>query len=277
MATTLYNNSVTAKAVDGGSNAYTFTLKVVLNSQSVANNTSNITVTFSGKSKGVYYYETFSSPAGSIIVNGVTKKTDIFEDMPKSGSTSTSTVTWTGDVTHNSDGTLDLTVKGQFKHNISNTSTYYYVPANTTITYGPAALPSLHKPPAITNLTFTESNSTLTNAGVAANVFVPYLSNKTATIAATFYDSATVSSTSLSDGSSTFSGTTLSVGMNYTNKALNYTASSNTTSIAATVKDSLNGSSSKAFSFSVIPYVLPSLSSSGARSKEMDKQLVRLI
>ena len=264
MATELCNKSQVVKSANGGSNAYTFYLVVTLNSQSIANNTSNITVTHKAKSNGAYSFADFSTPASYIIVNGVTKKTTTVKAISTSG---TYTIgTWTGDVTHGSNGKLTLSVDGQFKHNITNTSTYYYLPANNTLSYS-GALPDLHTPPAITNLTFTESNSTLTNAGVAANIFVPYLSNKTATIAATFYDSATVSSTSLSDGSSTFSGTTLSVGMNYTNKALNYTASSNTTSITATVKDSLSGSSSKAFSFSVIPYVLPSLSSSGASIK----------
>jgi len=263
----LIEKTVGGKSVDGSSNAYWFYLEVTLNSQNMANNTSNITIKHYGKTAGSYSFEQFSTPRSIIKLYDTNSGTTTTKQTTKvTAITSTSYVKlgeWTGNVTHKTDGTLSITVTATFDPD----STTWYLPAETSVTSSATALPSLHKPPAITNLVFTENNSTLVNAGVAGNTIVPYLSNKTATITATLYDSASVSSTTIKNGSKSFSGTSLSVGVNLTNQAVDYVTSNNLATFSATVKDSKNGSSSKNFTFTVIPYVLPSLSSSGASVK----------
>ena len=115
----------------GISNAYNFYLEVYLNSQDIENNTSNITVNHYGQGRNGYGYSSFSTPKSVITVNGVDKQTTTVSSIPTSGA-KTPIGTWTGNIAHNSDGTMSITVSVNYNPYTSST-TYYYVPTTNTI------------------------------------------------------------------------------------------------------------------------------------------------
>lgn len=264
MATTLISKSSNAKSYSGSSGAYTFYLEVKQNSQSVENNTTNITINHYGKANGDWNYEQFSTPRSYIkLYDNNTGKTVTKKETKVAALNSTKKLigTWTGNVTHKADGTLNINVTVEYK---SNTTSYYYVPADHSLSSGTIELDDLHTPPAIGNVTFVENNTTLTGAGIAADTFVPYLSNKTATVAASFFDGASASKYQIVNGNTTFSSTTSSVTMNLAN---GLTYSGTTASFTVKVTDSMSGVNSKPISHTVIPYALPNLVATSSNVK----------
>jgi hypothetical protein len=259
MAKTLSSKSGNVASANGGSNAYTFYLEVIQNSQSVDKNTTNITINHYAKGNNGWNFEQFTSPRSYIkLYDNNTGKTVTKKEtkVPKIAASKILIGTWSGDVTHKPDGTLNINVTAEFKANINDTATYYYVPKNSTLTSGTIELDALHTPPSIGDVTFVENNTTLTGAGIAADTFVPYLSNKTATVAASFFDGASASKYQIVNGGATFSSTTSSVAMNLSN---GLTYSGTTASFTIKVTDSMNGVNSKSISHTVVPYALPNL------------------
>lgn len=110
----------------GTNSVYTFWIDWVRNNQNVAANTSNITVTLKAKrndgypSYGAYNLNTNNTikltVGGSVKVNNTAAKIDLRT------STGTTLATWTGDVGHNADGTLNLALEGYFYFNSSAAS-----------------------------------------------------------------------------------------------------------------------------------------------------------
>ena len=90
-----------------GYNSYTYTCVVTENSTSVANNTSNITITFYIKGPWSPSYEQWTTYCG-IIVDGSTKKTG--SNRSTVGTSNVQMLSWTGDISHNSDGSKSIGV-----------------------------------------------------------------------------------------------------------------------------------------------------------------------
>lgn len=119
--------SVTAKS-SGGGITYTFLLRVTENSVNTAANTSNLTVQAILKQSysGTAFYSWGTGVLCSL--NG----TQIFSDYQKrrlDGTAEAIYYTWTGDVSHNGDGTLALAVSGKLWQNNATT----YTPPTMTV------------------------------------------------------------------------------------------------------------------------------------------------
>lgn len=125
----IININQPVQTYNGTNGAYTFYLEVLLNSQNIENNTSNITINHYAKGNNGWGYNGFSSPYSQISVNNTVKKTTTVASIPTSGA-KTLIGTWTGDITHNSDGTMSITVTARYN---PDTSSYYYVPKDNTL------------------------------------------------------------------------------------------------------------------------------------------------
>ena len=107
------------------SSPYTLTASVVANSQSVVGNATNITITATIASGGVYY-SGYSDPKLEIwLKDNNANTTYVLKQEAQisaitSGSPSKS-VSWTGDVVHKNDGTLSITVKAVWNYKNSGT------------------------------------------------------------------------------------------------------------------------------------------------------------
>lgn len=155
MAQTLLNINQYGATYGGTSNAYQFYLVVTLNSQSTANNTSNITVTHSANGRNGWGYSGFSTPTSTITVGGTQRVSSTVAGIPTNGSSVTLS-TWTGNVTHNNDGTLSLAVSATYN---PNTSGYSYVPRANTLS-GTITLPTIPRASDVTVSNYTVANTT---------------------------------------------------------------------------------------------------------------------
>ena len=90
-----------------GYNYYTYTCVVTENSTSVANNTSNVTITFYIRGPWNPSYEQWTTYCG-IIVDGSTKKTG--SNRSTVSTSNVQMLSWTGDISHNSDGSKSIGV-----------------------------------------------------------------------------------------------------------------------------------------------------------------------
>ena len=110
----------------GTNSVYTFWIDWVRNSQNVAANTSNITVTLKAKRNDGYpSYGAYNLNANNTIqlaVGGSVKVNNTAAKIDLRTSTGTTLATWTGDVGHNADGTLNLALEGYFYFNSSAAS-----------------------------------------------------------------------------------------------------------------------------------------------------------
>lgn len=118
-STTLYSSNYPS------SNGYTLTATIVENSTSTINNTSNVTITATLEAHGARWAQ-YSGPKISVEYKdngGVTAYTQkAVKDVPGLSSTSDSvSVSWTGDVTHNDDGTLTGYCKAVWTYKDSGT------------------------------------------------------------------------------------------------------------------------------------------------------------
>ena len=104
---------------------YTYKCDVIENSYNVTSNTSNVTVTFSIKgpwsTPAFYEWNTYYG----IIVDGAVKKTG--NDSPYVSGSYVKLLTWTGDVSHNSDGSKSISIS-VYLHN----GTSGYLPTQYT-------------------------------------------------------------------------------------------------------------------------------------------------
>ena len=155
MAQTLLNINQYGATYGGASNAYQFYLVVTLNSQSTANNTSNITVTHSANGRNGWGYSGFSTPTSTITVGGTQRVSSTVAGIPTNGSSVTLS-TWTGNVTHNNDGTLSLAVSATYN---PNTTGYSYVPRTNTLS-GTITLPTIPRASDVSVSNYTISNTT---------------------------------------------------------------------------------------------------------------------
>lgn len=122
MATQISNVSNTVKNYGNTyASAYTFRREVILNSQDTLNNKSNVTVKLYGKGNGSFTFTQSSGLTASIIVDSVTKITSAVTSMNLTEKLLTS---WTGDISHDADGTKTANILGKF----TNSLTASYLP-----------------------------------------------------------------------------------------------------------------------------------------------------
>jgi len=125
----LFSEESIAKSCGGKSNAYKFKLEVIENSTSIANNTSNVTINHYGAGySSSWTFKQFYSPKSTVNIDGSEKGSGTVSEI-----TSTSyklLSSWTGDITHNSDGNKSISFSGVFD---PHTSSYSYLPAANTI------------------------------------------------------------------------------------------------------------------------------------------------
>ena len=91
----------------GGGYNYTYTVDVIENSTSIANNTSNVTINFYIKGPWAPSYYDWTTYYG-IIVDGSVK--DSGSSRPYVSTSNVKLLSWTGDVSHNSDGSKSISV-----------------------------------------------------------------------------------------------------------------------------------------------------------------------
>lgn len=119
------------------------------------------------------------------------------------------------EIAHNTDGTKTINISFSVTDNTGQN--YTCGNANSSSTF---KLTDLHKPPLFNSITFVENSSALQNIGLSANDFVPYLSNKTATIQATTYDGATITQYRIINGTTKFTSTTNTINLNFTTEGI---------------------------------------------------------
>ena len=130
----------TAKKNGSVTSNYTFWLTWNRNSYSIENNTSNITVSLKIKctafSSGAWNLD--RKPSVSLSVNGAAK-TPTISYIDTRNYVECTFATWTGDVTHNNDGTLSCPISASFTHYGSSSLTSGSVSGNASITTIPRA------------------------------------------------------------------------------------------------------------------------------------------
>ena len=119
---------------------YTYQCVVTENSYSVANNTSNVTITFSIKGPWAPSYYEWATNYG-IIVDGAVKKTG--SSSPYVSTSYVQLLTWTGDIAHSSDGSKTINVGVYLYHN--NTANYLpkQYTSSSPLTMGSVALTTI--------------------------------------------------------------------------------------------------------------------------------------
>lgn len=123
MSTTLLNTSYNIGAYNSSgtslnSNAYTFRVEVLLNSQNEDNLTSNITINWYIKGNSGWYYSGWSGINTYIRLKNlslgetsfVNKANSTYNTLKKAG-TEYKMLSWTGDVQHDSNGNLNFAVQ----------------------------------------------------------------------------------------------------------------------------------------------------------------------
>lgn len=142
MATTLTNYKSTVRNVENSANAYEFTQEVILNSQSVQGNVSNITVNLYANGINGWRYNDFYTPKATIYVNGEQKAA---ETVTSISSSKARIATWTGDIAHAEDGSMSLQVQTKYEPG----ATTYYLPKAYSYT-STSALPAIPRYSVIT-------------------------------------------------------------------------------------------------------------------------------
>lgn len=228
------------------SNAYQMKFTVKLNSQNLANFTSNITITsymrtlansWGWNSFGKIYMERYIKANDEV---GYTLKNSTqLNNLPTNNANNwVNCGSWSGDIQHKTDGTCVLYVKNHLS--TSSSSSYSYIPRDTEQTSESLTLHQLHTAPSLNIISVTETNNLL--SGVGDNVFVQNLSIKNFAFEPILYDDATVSSIIFSNGTTAnIPSTTSPITLDFTNKSLYIV--SNEVPIKATIVDSLGGSS----------------------------------
>ena len=181
------------------SEGYSMKFEVTLNSQNVTNFTSNITITSYMKTNAnVWGWSSFSDiyMERYVKVNDEINYTLVNRTQLRTLPTNNAGVwvncgSWTGDVTHNSQGDCTLYVNNHLL--TANVSGYSYIPRDTNLESESLVLHKVHQGPTNVQYTITETNQDLIDAGVANNVFIKDLSIKSFNITCDpLYDGATV-------------------------------------------------------------------------------------
>lgn len=125
---------------------------------------------------------------------------------------------------------------------------------------GSLTLTKLHDAPNITSIAMIETNTQLTDLGVANDTIVQYLSNKTATINVSTYDNATITNYSIYHNNVLLgTSTSNTITINFTNIGELIDSGTGKVGLMVAVTDSLGGYSTKMFDFSVIKYTRPTI------------------
>lgn len=124
----LLTKTNTVSSYGGSSNAYQFKLEVIENYTDKVNNKSNVTINHYGRGLANWRFSQHSSPKSNINADGTLKKQTTVSAINYGGYQLIGT--WTGDITHEDDGSKTLSVSVNFN---PVTSSYSYLPANNTI------------------------------------------------------------------------------------------------------------------------------------------------
>lgn len=116
-------------------------LEYVINSQDIANNKSNITLHLyaQASSTNVGAYNFNGNSKAYIKIDGTTKKSSTTLNMDFRNKKKVEMLTWTGDVSHNTDGKLTITISGNFDTNGPSSVTTGSVSKSWTLTTIPRA------------------------------------------------------------------------------------------------------------------------------------------
>ncbi|MGN1270629.1 MAG: DUF859 family phage minor structural protein [Clostridia bacterium] len=116
-------------------------LEYVINSQDIANNKSNITLHLYAQatSTNVGAYNLNGNCKAYIKIDGTTKKSSTSLNMDFRNKKKVDMLTWTGDVTHNTDGKLTITISANFDTNGPSSVTTGSVSKSWTLTTIPRA------------------------------------------------------------------------------------------------------------------------------------------
>ena len=140
----------------GTNNVYTFWIDWVRNSKSESNNTSNITVTLKAKrndgNPSYGAYNNYGNNTIKLTVGGSVKVKNTAANIDLRTSTGVTLATWTGNVAHNTDGTLNLALEGYFYFNSSAASS---LPKGGYTVSGTALLDTI---PRKSSVTCTDAN-----------------------------------------------------------------------------------------------------------------------
>ena len=154
MSTTLTKSVAT---ISGSAN-YTYRCVVTENSYSVANNTSNVTITFAIRGPWAPTFYEWTTSYG-IVVDGSVKQTG--SSAPYVSTSYVTLLTWTGDVAHSTDGSKSISV-GVYLTNSGGSA--YYLPtqyaSTSPLSMGSVVLTTIPRASSITSA----SNVTLGNA-----------------------------------------------------------------------------------------------------------------
>lgn len=140
----------------GTNGVYTLWIDWARNSKSDANNTSNITVTLKARRNDGYpsygAYNNYGNNTIRLTVGGSVKVNNTAANIDLRTSTGVTLATWTGDVAHNTDGTLNLSLEGYFYFNSSAASS---LPKGGYTVNGTALLDTI---PRKSSVTCTDAN-----------------------------------------------------------------------------------------------------------------------
>lgn len=169
MAKTLYTGSVEVTAQNGSSGlmAYKFDAEIIENSTSTSQNKSNITCNMYATGQHGWYYEGHTGPEAFINVEGERKAT---VSVPNIYLSRQLICSWTGDVTHNSDGTKNIRVTFNYASNISVS----YMPNNAKITADPVTLTPIPRYADINSFTVSKRDETSLKLDFTANATCDY-------------------------------------------------------------------------------------------------------
>lgn len=135
----------------GTGNVYTEWLDWKVNSQNISANTSNITVTLkAARTDGLPGYGAYNNYANNTIrltVGGSVKSETTRANIDLRTSTGATLATWTGDVSHNADGSLNLALEGYFYFNSTAASS---LPRNGYTVSGTAAINTIPRKSTVT-------------------------------------------------------------------------------------------------------------------------------
>ena len=214
--------------------------------QDIANNRSYVYYKATAYFTGSYIYD--QNGNGSIGGTGVNTRSGAVTNV-----TGEVTIAETeGWVTHDADGTKSINVVA--KLNFPNWDWY----ATAT---GSATLPSLHKPPEISNVFLQELNTDVSDAGVPGYHIVQYLSEKQFTANVTYYDDATISSLKIYHNNVLIgTSSTNQVTVNFANVGVLSTYQPGDylmVPITFEIIDSLNGKVTYTYYYRIVQYTLP--------------------
>ena len=166
-STTLYSSNYPS------SNGYTLTATIVENSTSTINNTSNVTITATLKANGARWAQ-YSGPKISVEYkdngNVTTYTQKAVKDVPGLSSTTDSvSVSWTGDVTHNDDGTLTGYCKAVWTYKDSGTG---YAPKSGNVEVS-LALTNIPRAGSVTTSPASATVATTNNTTIFTSTVTP--------------------------------------------------------------------------------------------------------